>query len=458
MEYTDMQETLKELNIDIDRVYSGKTRDYFKEIISLYKNKNYRSAIVMLYSLLISDLYYKLQDLEDIYNDEKAKEILTEITEIREKNQTSPEWEKLMIERIKGKTSFLDNHMYDKFDFLKKERNICAHPEMNYNLNLYTPNNSTVAGYIKDIYEGVFVKPPIFINNIVNSLTEDLKEHKYIYESNRDLLHNHITNTYLSRITDDMLKKLFKAFWKLTFKSQDEDCRNNRYVLFRALKEIIDYKKELLINIIKNNEYYTTQILINDDAVFKYLIFLCTYYYNSEYNIYTNFNDDFKSKIKSKIEIEEHFGYDLISWFMFDDFDSYKEFIKNKLNSKSSEPGFEVINNYMKNIDYKISKWFNTFIKATNNIDLFFDILSEISKYVASFDVAKEIYYKIIYPNFDLLNNKIENIDRLLNILEKNQQYHWCWNIMGDLNKRIDKEKIDLSIYPNIMRELDSNR
>ena len=58
---------------------SKKTKEYFKEVISSYSNENYRSAIVMLYSVAICDILFKLEELKDMYNDEVAKEILQNI-------------------------------------------------------------------------------------------------------------------------------------------------------------------------------------------------------------------------------------------------------------------------------------------------------------------------------------------------------------------------------------------
>ena len=44
-------------NIQLDKFESeikhANTREYFKEVISSYYNENYRSAIVMLYSIVI---------------------------------------------------------------------------------------------------------------------------------------------------------------------------------------------------------------------------------------------------------------------------------------------------------------------------------------------------------------------------------------------------------------------
>ena len=62
-----------------NNIYSSKTRNYFKEVISSYNNENFRSAIVMLYSTVISDLIIKLQELRDTDGDKTAETILSQI-------------------------------------------------------------------------------------------------------------------------------------------------------------------------------------------------------------------------------------------------------------------------------------------------------------------------------------------------------------------------------------------
>lgn len=57
----------------IEKIYHHKTKAYFKEVMSSYNNKNFRSSVVMLYSVVVCDLIYKLYDLRDIHSDEKAK-------------------------------------------------------------------------------------------------------------------------------------------------------------------------------------------------------------------------------------------------------------------------------------------------------------------------------------------------------------------------------------------------
>ena len=44
---------------DSEDIYFAKTKEYFSEVISNYASGNYRSAVVMLYSVAICDLLFK---------------------------------------------------------------------------------------------------------------------------------------------------------------------------------------------------------------------------------------------------------------------------------------------------------------------------------------------------------------------------------------------------------------
>lgn len=62
-----------------ERIQNPHTAEYFAEVLSCYYSGNMRSAVVMLYSTVICDLIYKLEELCEIYGDEGAKNILDNI-------------------------------------------------------------------------------------------------------------------------------------------------------------------------------------------------------------------------------------------------------------------------------------------------------------------------------------------------------------------------------------------
>ena len=96
-------------------IYFSKTKEYFQEVISSYSNGNYRSAIVMLYTVAICDMLFKLQELKDMFNDTIAGQILAEVEKCRNENdnKSKSRWEK----------EFVDN-VYKKTDLSKKKTNV----------------------------------------------------------------------------------------------------------------------------------------------------------------------------------------------------------------------------------------------------------------------------------------------------------------------------------------------
>ena len=59
-----------------ESIYNPKTREYFREVLQSRISANYRSATVMLWTVVVCDLLYKLQELRDLHNDTIATRIL----------------------------------------------------------------------------------------------------------------------------------------------------------------------------------------------------------------------------------------------------------------------------------------------------------------------------------------------------------------------------------------------
>ena len=168
---------------EVEDIYFPKTREYFEEVLSSYTNGHYRSAIVMLYSIAICDILFKLQELKDMFDDPVADEILHEINKMRNEhdNKTKSKWEKELLESIYKRTELLNLEAYTNLNHLYDHRNFSAHPALNENYELIMPSKETTIAHIKNILNSILIKPPIFIKNITNALTEDLKDKGEMY-------------------------------------------------------------------------------------------------------------------------------------------------------------------------------------------------------------------------------------------------------------------------------------
>lgn len=164
----------------LEKIKHKNTKLYFKEVQSSYTLGNYRSAIVMLYSVVICDLVYKLQELSDLYNDNSAKKLIGEIEKKQRSNYKSPEWEKYLIEEVHKRTELLEIFDYQNILNLQKHRNLSAHPVMGSNYVLYSPNKETTRAHIRNILEGLLIKPAILSRKVIDKLIDDLVEKKNV--------------------------------------------------------------------------------------------------------------------------------------------------------------------------------------------------------------------------------------------------------------------------------------
>lgn len=89
-------QAIEELKLHIS---DKRTRICMDEVLSCFYSKNMRSAVVMLYVTTISDVYYKLCDLVDIYNDTAAKAIKEYVEREWKDSSTSPKWETEIIKK-----------------------------------------------------------------------------------------------------------------------------------------------------------------------------------------------------------------------------------------------------------------------------------------------------------------------------------------------------------------------
>lgn len=120
-----MERNIPELK---EQIYFQRTKEYFEEVERSFYNENYRSAIVMLYSVVIADLLFKLEELKDYYLDPIAEGILEDINRMRESNPKNSEWENKLIENIKDKTNIIEPYVLTNIEDLKNVRNFSAHP------------------------------------------------------------------------------------------------------------------------------------------------------------------------------------------------------------------------------------------------------------------------------------------------------------------------------------------
>ncbi len=317
----------------VKNIHFGKTKEYFKEVLSSYHNCNYRSSVVMLWSVAVCDIVFKLQYLVDLYNDAPSKEILNELTSLQTSDPKSSAWELKLIDDVYEKTNLIHSSEYENLRYLQKQRHLSAHPVLNQNRELHTPNKETVRSLLRNTLEGILVKPPFYTQKILNELLEDVSENMAALNTQKKVK-QYVESRYLNRLTPEVELQIYRSLWKLVFILDNEDCNKNRKINLQVLEVIGKRKIGRLHKLISEEKDYYSNIAAKGDPV-SYLV----YYLSQNDGLYELLTEDAKLKIQHCIEsdevgktlgwfikenLEDHYN-DVLEWIEGDDHPNFLE-------------------------------------------------------------------------------------------------------------------------------------
>lgn len=310
------------------QIFFPKTNEYFEEVISSYNNQNYRSATVMIWSVVVYDLVLKLQHLVDAYDDNSAKEILFEIEKRQIENPKSSSWESYLIAETCRKTDLIDSFELANLEYLQQQRHLSAHPVIKDKVELYIPNRDTVRSLIRNALEILLIKPPIYTQKVLGNILEDLSENKEILSEIKDV-EMFTKRKYLQRLSSNSIKKVFRSFWKFVFIIDDENCKKNRLVNLKFLCVMVDnYQTDINATIEEEKDFFSNILNSKREILIHYLLFFL--YRNP--SAYEYFNDDIKVRINNQIKDVLQNGF--LCYFLYDDITQYYEYLENSVNDK----------------------------------------------------------------------------------------------------------------------------
>jgi hypothetical protein len=266
---------VSDFSIDLasERIIDQRTREHFIEVSRSFSNECFRSSIVMLWSVVICDLTYKLQTLRDMYSDAGAGRLLQDVEAKRATNPNSPDWELFLLDEIFKRTQFLEVGEHTQLQGVQKLRHLSAHPVVTSSSLLFSPTKEAVRAAIRVAMEAVLLKPPLFSKKIVGTLLEDIASNKDILVA-KDSLKRYIEARYLPNMQDTVEKELFRSLWKFCFKLKNADTDINRNINVAALSVIYARKASSFRKQIEQDQAYFSDISSDEDIVRSLLIFL----------------------------------------------------------------------------------------------------------------------------------------------------------------------------------------
>lgn len=426
---------MRDFSVDIqtEKIYSAKTREYFDEVIKSYYSESYRSAVVMLYSIVIADLVYKIEELKELYADSNAIDILDEITELQKRNPNSPDWESKLVELVKEKTNLLEPADFLHLTTLQKHRHLCAHPVLTQNFELYRPNRETTRAHIRNMLEGVLVKPPLLSRKIFEDLLLNLNSIKTIIYNDVQL-ERHLNAKYFDKINEKTLKHIFRSLWKITFKTINLQCDENREINFKALNIILKSNYQKFFDLIATEKDYYSDIAVENLTVFISLL-------NQFPDIFDKLNES--AKILATNTIESDADLDTFAIFITKDIEKHIE----KVLAISWDSGYE--KDYI--TTQSIVKVFNHTINDGKR-NLAYDFLIKMFGKSGQYAIADSRFDNLIQPyikdfNKEELKMIVKGINSNSQIYDRRKARHTNYQI----KQRMDEvnEDFDFSKYYN---------
>ncbi len=428
------------IELQAENINNIKTKQYFQEVLSSYINGNYRSAIVVLWTVTVCDLIYKLQDLSTIYNDTVADGILQTIKEKQDANKKSPEWETKLIELINTQTSMFATYEITHLEDLHKHRHLSAHPVLQEDLDLYQPNKETTRALIRNILESILTKPSMASNKIFQDLIQDLQEKNELFPKIEDL-ESYITAKYYTHIPSKVKEYVFKQLWKFSLKLNNDDSKKNRTINIRALAILYKQNSKLILKFMDSEkDYFSSNINLDDDMDMKYFVLLCSKYPKIYAKLDTSYKPPIVERIKHKLELWSQ------AFFIYPNAKDY-------LNALESEITLSEISK-----DKNLSK---TVIKFCRDNDVINDLIKlYIDRYSSSssFNDADRCFEALISPVLKLL--KQSQFVALLAGIETNNQVYNRGSAYHDhkkIKKKCDKKctDFDYTQYPKFLKSIE---
>jgi len=279
---------------------------------------------------------------------------------------------------------------------------------------------------------------------IMSTFLSDLEKVKDLFPSDT-ALHKYIESKYLKALNKDVLVKIFKGLWKFSFRSEDDKPIENRDINTRVMKLIFDKERPTMIDAIKSEPAYYSNISKDSGAIKALIEFIFM-----EKEIYNALDDSAKELIKTILK--DNLSYFGVAFFISE---SPEEHVK-KLTKWISDNYHKMYGDKGHFLNEKHLKKFNA---VCQEFSLDTELLDfGIACFISSADFERADLYFDRYIDKNLERYSKEQLKTLLDGANKNNQCYWRGRSRNGNDSmrilKIAKEKFDdgfdFSIYGNL--------
>lgn len=429
------------LELAAEQIQHPRTKEYFKEVLSSYQIGNYRSAVVSLYTVVITDLINKLKDLVDREEDVGAKKILDEIENERKNDTSLSKWETTLVNKVFEQTKLIEAHDKANLDALKTHRNLSAHPAITDDDLLFTPNKETVRAHIRNMLEGILTKPSMFTHHIVEMFISKFPtfheqwSDPFRDEDDVDQYARIIYKRYLSHFPDKAIRKLFRTLYKLAYRTSSPEAIQYRTATHDTVKIILKQYPEIVYSSFSEEPgHYSNissdrQVSINLSEIFRESprLFLLL-----DGDTQKQINDILSAKLHSYIE----------AWFLSGSIDEHYDLVLSRIKKGKTPLSTSVLHNLKRLAD------------SVGDTENYVDIIILSFSLSRSFSEAYELFRQQVRPSLKLFSES--DFTKLIVMMNSNSQIyrvHDLGELLEVIQSEIEKKfgfQIDFSLHKNL--------
>lgn len=235
---------------DINKIKNIESRKNFEDVLQSFYSKNYKACILLLYNLVVNDMYSKLilMDENKYINCRNEIEYIENILKENDESKYSVVEEKV-FETYKSK-KILNHSTIELLRYFKKIRNKCAHPIF-YKESDYTPTEEEVYLFIKKIYDDILIIDAFF-KEPYKVMKEDIDKYQFPsldlmimgisnIQEDTEKVKKYFENKYFRFMTEHNYIKLFRSLIDLSITKNNDEILRQQYSHFLILNSLLEY-------------------------------------------------------------------------------------------------------------------------------------------------------------------------------------------------------------------------
>lgn len=245
------------MDLDYSKILDDRSREYFKEAVTCSEHGCYRAAMSTLYCVCMCDIVYKLIGIGEEHGFTPASDILNEMRDTQKTNPRREAWENQLLESVVERTALLDDVTYKIILQIRDWRHLSAHPALDDENKLVTPNQEMVIGHLREIYSRLLTKSPIYVKSrdLPALISDMLLQRRVELMKDNDVFESFLEKEYnISKLSEKDVLRLFKTFWKFELSIADKvEAEYTRIINARFIAYLYQQHTELI------NQHFSVQ-------------------------------------------------------------------------------------------------------------------------------------------------------------------------------------------------------